>query len=139
MKTLNFWILAFAIFSMASFTSCNNNSQADKAVEDVEDASEEFADLFRTEKEELQADIKDMQREISQKAEDLKMQLNTASGEAAEEINQKINQLDAWNKELGQELDRLGNAAESNWQEVKAGIQKSMNDIKQQWNETFES
>lgn len=140
MKTLNFWILLLAVFSMASLTACNDNSsKAEKAAEDIGQAAEEVADVFRSDQEELRADIKETQRDIERKVEDLEAQLNTASDEAAGEINQQINQLKAWNNELSQDLNRIGETAEGNWQKVKADIRNSLNDIEQQWNETFES
>ncbi len=128
MKTLKFLIL---LISIPLMFSCGNNSGAEQAKDDVDEATEEVADVFRSEQEELQADLRDAKQEVGQELEDLRGQLANASGEAQANIEKEIEQLEAWSQDLDQKMQKLGETTQDNWAQFKTDVEKTLSEIEQ--------
>lgn len=137
MRTFRFLLLAFGLIFMIGFTtSCDNNQSAS---EQVEEAGDDMADAFRTEREELQADLREARNNINNKLAELRGELSTASEETKEDINDQIDKLEKWGDSLDKDMDRVSNSVQNGWETLKGNVRKTLDEIQDDWDDTFDS
>lgn len=128
--TWHFAVVAF--FGLTVFTACTEKTAAEKAEDKIENTTEEIGDLFRTEQEELQHDLNEIAEDIDEKMTDLKSELAEASDETKAEINEQLAKLEASRKEIGQDLDRLGDQVADNWNDFKQDVNNRIDAIQKE-------
>ncbi len=117
------------------FTACDNSSSSG---EKLERASELVADAFRSEKEEMIADLENTQQDIEDEMMKLQEEMKESSLETGEALQERMTLLNDWKEEIEADLKMLQDATESEWKEVKVEIMNSMDTINRRMDETLQ-
>jgi len=117
------------------FTGCNNSGSSG---EKLERASELVADAFRSEREEMMADLEDAKQDIEDEMMKLQEKMKESSLETGEVLQERMAILNDWKEEVDADLQMLQNASENEWKEVKVEIKNSMDTLNQKLNETLQ-
>lgn len=136
MKTLKYIVslsAGLALLALVS-VSCNNNKST---AEKVEQASEEVADVFRTEREELVADLKEARADINAQLAIVEKNLENASADAKLELQEQMKQLDAWGKKVDQQMNDLGKDLANGWEAFKSDVQSTLKEIDENLEDSF--
>lgn len=135
MKKLNlFLLLAFALFGTIGLISCEAPQDRDSQMEEeMEEAGDEVSEAFRMERDELRADLEETQREVEDRINELESDLEAAGEEASAEINQELEQLRAWKENLDSHMERIEGDIEAEWSEFSTNVQRTLNEIEQEW------
>lgn len=135
MKTLKYALLGVSLTLLSlTFTSCNNN---DTTSEKVEEAAEDFADAFRTEREEMMADLKEARENINERIAKMESNLENASDEAKTEMEEQLKQLNEWGSEVDDKIDNLGKDLSSGWEAFKTDVKQTLQEIDKELDESF--
>ena len=126
MKTKVIMFMLALTIGAFGFTACDNNRSAE---EQVEDAGEEISDAFRTESEELRADLKEIGDDIDTRIAELKADMENAGEDAQAEMQEEIDQLEAWGNEIDGRMDRLGENIADGWENFKSDTKQTMENI----------
>lgn len=136
MRTLKYIVsvgVGLAVMAFVSVSCGNNQSTAEK----VEQASEEVADAFRTEREELMADLKEARKDINSQFAALEKDLENASDDAKLELRKQMSDLEAWGKKVDQQMDDLGKDLSNGWEAFKSDVQTTLKEIDENLEESF--
>ena len=139
MKTMKWFVMLLGLTGLVMFSSCDNDSRAEEAAEDMEEVGEDMSDAFRNEQQELRADIEEMKRDIDDKVAELENDLDGASDDASAEINEQIAKLKSWGATLDDRLDRMGDEIESGWDNFRNDVQNTLSEIERDWDDTFDN
>ena len=129
LKNLSIYIGILFFMGVFTLTSCNNKKS------DIDQTAEEIADAFRSEQEELKADLKEIRKKINNQAEELREDLKTANAEAKEEIQKQLDKLENWGQKVDKTLKDMGQSIEVGWDQFKQDAQTILNDIKREFQE----
>lgn len=124
---------ALALLTFGSMACNNTNSTAEK----VEEAGEEVADVFRTEREELVADLKEAREDINARMAKVEKDLENASDDAKLELQEQMKQLNAWGKKVDQQMDDLGKDLANGWEAFKNDVQSTLKEIDENLEDSF--
>jgi DNA anti-recombination protein RmuC len=117
------------------FSACDNSSSSG---EKLERASELVADAFRSEKEEMIADLENTQQDIEDEMTKLQEEMKESSLETGEVLQKRMAMLNDWKEEVEADIKMLQEATENEWKEVKVDIMNSMDTINQKLDETLQ-
>lgn len=143
LKTINLIIMRiqlsirnFLILLTFSFGLLACESDGEKAMESTEDAVEnaanDIADAFRSDKEEMKAEIKRAREDVNEEIQELESDLKAASGDAKVEIQNEINQLKSWSSDLEDKMKNLGSIAKEGWNDFKTNVNGTLEKVDQE-------
>lgn len=125
MTIQKFSFLFFLLLS-ATFASCDD---ARTAGEQLDNATEDVSDEFRTETEELNAELRNARRSIDQRLDALENDLENASDDARAEINETMRELRDYGNDIDDRMDKIGKDANNGWQAFKQETQATLRKI----------
>ncbi|MEQ8706456.1 MAG: hypothetical protein RIC19_21165 [Phaeodactylibacter sp.] len=128
LKTLLVLFLGFGLLACGS----DSNDAMENTEDAVEDTANEIADVFRSDKEEMKAEIDRTREEVNEEIEELQGDLENASESAKAEIQKEIDQLKAWSSDLDQKIQNLGNVAQDSWKDFKTNVNSTLEKIDQE-------
>ncbi len=122
-----FFLLALAF----SITACDGdgNDRMENTEEAMEDATNDVADAFRSDQEELEAELEQSRREVNEEIEELEANLENASADAKAEMEEELAELRTWSSELDQKLQKLGSVAQDGWNDFKGDVNTTLEEI----------
>ena len=127
-----YWI--FVLFFTASlfFTAaCSNDEQVStKDVKDsVSEAVETTGAYMAQQKEEAVKDMQQGLEALDRKREALQAKMADLSDEARQDLQHRLDQLKAEQQKLEERLEELKTASGQAYEEMKAGLEQSLNDL----------
>lgn len=143
MKTKSILFPALVLLlSFGMFVSCDNNTtteeKMEEAADDLDDAGNEIADAFRTESQELKADLKNMRAAIDERIKKLNDNMADASAEAKADMADEVERLESWGQDIDNRMNKIGDSVSDGWQEFKADTRQALDKIDKQMAEIIE-
>ncbi len=121
--------------SIISFNSCTSETNTSRAEETLEEAGEDFADIFRNEQEELAADLRDLKDDIASQMADLEKSLENTSEDQKTELEKELSELKAYEKSVDQAIYDVEHAVQDGWTKTKSEINELMETINNEFKE----
>ena len=126
MKNQLFFKIIPLLLSVFVILSCNNTQTTE---DKFEEAIEDVADAFRSEKAEMEADLKELQEDIQDRLANLEEQLTNAQDDAKEEIQDEIDNLEKAEQKLQVKMKEVQEAATLEWKSFKASFNEWMEEV----------
>jgi len=124
MKNLNIGLFSFILLFALSFLACEP-----RATDRIEESTEDFENSFQNQRKELKRDMTEAGEKLDKKISNLRKDLSEATSETKAEINKQINELEADKRDLGAELNKMGDQVEDSWQNFRDGVRKRLDNI----------
>src|SRR5690606_31738840 len=96
-----------------------------EVAEDTREAAQDGADYTYAQKDQFLQALRTQVNQLETEMQDLRAQAERASDEAKAEAQRRLETLEERSKELTDNISRIENATEENWQEVKQSVQQS--------------
>ena len=132
-KNSIFFICIILATSIISLSSCKPSSNTSYAEETLEEAGEDFADLFRSEQEELTADLRDLKDDLASRAAEIERSIENDSDDSGKNLYEKRSELEKYEKKVDQAIYDAEHAVEENWEKTKSDINQVISDINQEF------
>jgi chromosome segregation ATPase len=108
----------------------NTAAQLDRAKKETKEAIDATRDYAYAQRAEYAANIRTELAELNKQLDQLSAKVNSSSAGAKAEAQAKLQELREKVARLGEKLDGVPNATESTWEDVKAGIKKGYDEVK---------
>ena len=108
----------------------NTAAQLDRAKKETKEAIDATRDYAYAQRAEYAANIRTELAELNKQLDQLSAKVNSSSAAAKVEAQAKLQELREKVARLGEKLDGVPNTTESTWEEVKAGIKKGYDEVK---------
>lgn len=130
MKTLlRIFASILVTYALLSLAGCDTKSNS---------AEETLSDVGATidrEREELAAELRELQRSIDRKSDMVEKKMERASGDAREKLENANQNLKREKREVDKALNEVEHATEETWSEVREGTLKTFQKVKQEFSE----
>lgn len=128
-------LIPFALLmTLFVFSACESNNAEDK----IEEIGEDISDIFRTEQEELDADLRDLREDIGVRISEINEEIESAGEDAQSELQEQLDKLNTWASQVDESIEATGNALEKDWEEFKNKMSRSINQIKEDLDDAME-
>ncbi len=120
---------------MADAANRDASAQLDKVKEETKEAIDATKDYAYAQKAEYAAKIRAELSELNKELDQLSAKVERSSASAKTEAKAKLQDVRERVARLGEKLDGVQNATESTWDEVKAGVKKGYEEVKDSFNQ----
>lgn len=141
MKYRTLSLILFMVMS-SFFYSCVENSNADRATDEMERETENaVANVgaeIREESEDFSMKFKETRTKISTRMEMIESDMEDASAEAKAEMQEEWNKLKSYREDIDGRMERVGDNMDRSWKNFKGDVKKGWNDFSTESRRTLE-
>jgi predicted small secreted protein len=129
-------LIAPGVLALVLLTGCNTDRTA--ANRDVDRAGETAAYNWERERDEYRQTARARYDQLDRQINEMEADMKRGGARVNAETREAYNDLRRQRDELGRQIDRMGDATESTWNDFKRGVDSAMNDLERGYNNLLE-